>query len=56
MIAPARDEIAAVAVAGPCCDPSRRARTRPIPIELRLGRDDVSGDIHVVPGTDRSSA
>ena len=48
----ARDEIFAVAVAGPRGDPARRTRTRPIPIELRLGRYDVSGNIHVVPGTD----
>ena len=48
----ARDEIFAVAVAGPRGDPTRRTRTRPIPIELRLGRYDVSGNIHVVPGTD----
>jgi hypothetical protein len=48
----ARDEIFAVAVAGPRGDPARRTRTRPIPIELRVGRYDVSGNIHVVPGTD----
>jgi hypothetical protein len=51
-----RDEIFAVAVAGPRGDPMRRTRTRPIPVELRLGRYDVSGNIHVVPGTTRSSA
>jgi hypothetical protein len=48
----AREEIFAVAVAGPRGDPTRRTRTRPIPVELRLGRFDVSGNIHVVPGTD----
>ena len=48
----ARDEIFAVAVAGPRGDPTRRTRTRPIPVELRVGRYDVSGNIHVVPGTD----
>jgi len=48
----ARDEIFVVAVAGPRGDPKRRTRTRPIPIELRLGPYDVLGNIHVVPGTD----
>jgi len=48
----AREEIFAVAVAGPRGDPTRRTRTRPIPIELRLGRYDVSGNIHALPGTD----
>jgi hypothetical protein len=48
----ARREIFAVAVAGPRGDPTRRTRTRPMPIELRVGRYDVSGNIHVVPGTD----
>lgn len=48
----ARDEILVVAVAGPRGDPTRRTRTRPIPVELRLGRYDISGNIHVVPGTD----
>ncbi len=48
----ARDEIFAVAVAGPRGDPSRRTRTRPMPVELRIGPYDVSGNIHVVPGTD----
>lgn len=48
----ARDEILAVAVAGPRGDPKRRTRTRPIPIELRIGPYDVRGNIHVVPGTD----
>ena len=47
-----RDEIFAVGVTGPRGDPTRRARTRPIPVELRLGRYDVSGNIHVIPGTD----
>ena len=48
----AREEMFAVAVAGPRGDPARRTRTRPMPVELRLGRYDVSGNIHVVPGTD----
>ena len=48
----AREEIFAVSVTGPRGDPARRTRTRPIPVELRLGRYDVSGNIHVVPGTD----
>lgn len=48
----AREEIFAVAVTGPRGDPTRRTRTRPMPVELRLGRYDVSGNIHVVPGTD----
>jgi hypothetical protein len=48
----AREEIFAVAVAGSRGDPTRRIRTRPIPVELRLGRYDVSGNIHVIPGTD----
>ena len=48
----ARDEIFAVAVAGPRGDPARRTRTRPIPVELRVGRYDVSGNLHIVPGTD----
>jgi len=48
----ARDEIFAVAVAGPRGDPARRRRTRPIPLALRVGRYDVSGNIHIVPGTD----
>lgn len=48
----ARDEIFAVAVSGPRGDPIRRTRTRPMPIELHLDRYDISGNIHVVPGTD----
>jgi len=48
----ARNEIFAVAVAGPRGNPTRRIRTRPVPVELHLGRYDVSGNIHVVPGTD----
>jgi hypothetical protein len=51
-VAIARDEIYAVAVAGPRGDPARRTRTRSIPIELRIGPYDVRGSIHVVPGTD----
>jgi len=47
----ARDEIFAVAVAGPRGDPRRRTRTRPFPVELRLGRYDVSGNLHALPGT-----
>jgi hypothetical protein len=48
----ARAEIFAVAVAGPRGDPTRRTRTRPIPVEVHVGRYDVSGNIHVIPGTD----
>ena len=48
----ARDEIFAVAVGGPRGDPERRRRTRAIAVALRVGRYDVSGNIHVVPGTD----
>jgi len=48
----ARDEIYAVAVAGPRGDPTRRTRTRPFPVELRLGRYDVSGNLHALPGAD----
>ena len=48
----ARDEILAVAVAGPRGNPARRTRTRAIPVELRIGPYDVSGNIHVLPGTD----
>jgi hypothetical protein len=48
----ARDEIFAVAVGGPRGDPARRRRTRAIAVALRVGRYDVSGNIHVVPGTD----
>lgn len=48
----ARDEIFAAAVAGPRGDPRHRKRTRPIPIELRVGPYDVRGNIHVAPGTD----
>lgn len=51
-VAIAREEILAVAVAGPRGDPTRRTRTRPIPVELRIGPYDVRGNIHVVPGTD----
>ena len=47
-----RDEIFAVAVTGPRGDPNRRTRTRPIPIEVRVGHYNVSGNIHVIPGTD----
>ena len=48
----ARDEIFAVAVTDPRGDPTRRTRTRPMSVEVRVGRYDVSGNIHVVPGTD----
>jgi hypothetical protein len=47
-----RGEIFAVGVTGPRGDPTRRTRTRQIPVELRVGRYDVSGNIHVIPGTD----
>jgi hypothetical protein len=48
----ARGEVFAVAVTGPRGDLTRRTRTRPIPVELHVGRYDVSGNIHVIPGTD----
>lgn len=48
----ARDEIFVAAVAGPRGDPKLRTRTRPIPIEMRLGPYGVWGNIHVVSGTD----
>lgn len=41
-----------MAIAGPRGDPTRRTRTRPIPVELRLGRYDINGSIHAIPGTD----
>ena len=47
-----RDEIFAVGVTGPRGDLTRRTRTRQIPVELHVGRYDVSGNIHVIPGTD----
>jgi hypothetical protein len=47
-----RDEIFAVGVTGPRGDLTRRTRTRQIPVEVRVGRYDVSGNIHVIPGTD----
>lgn len=56
VVAIAREEIFVVAVAGPRGDPKRRTRTRPIPIELRVGPYDVYGNIHVVPGTDPMSS
>jgi len=55
-VAIAREEIFVVAVAGPRGDPKRRTRTRPIPVELRLGPYDVYGNIHVIPGTDPMSS
>jgi hypothetical protein len=55
-VAISRDEIFVVAVAGPRGDPKRRTRTRPIPVELRLGPYDVYGNIHVIPGTDPMSS
>ena len=48
----AREEIFAVAVTGPRGDPRHRTRTRPNPVELRVGRYDVSGNIHTLPGAD----
>ena len=47
-----REEMCAVAVSGPQGNPRRRMRTRPCPVELRLGHYDVSGNLHVLPGTD----
>ncbi|HSW43035.1 MAG TPA: hypothetical protein VLM76_11045 [Patescibacteria group bacterium] len=51
-VAIARDEIFVAAVAGPRGDPRRRTRTRPIPIEMRLGPYGVWGNLHVIPGAD----
>ncbi len=48
----AREEIFAVAVAGPRGDPNRRTRTRPISVELQLGPYEILGNLHVVPGAD----
>jgi len=47
-----REEMCAVAVSGPQGNPRRRTRTRPCPVEIRLGHYDVSGNLHVLPGTD----
>jgi hypothetical protein len=47
-----RDEICAVGVTGPRRDPARKIPTHVFPVELRLGPYDVSGNIHVHPGTD----
>jgi hypothetical protein len=47
-----RDEMYAVAVSGPQGNARRRARARPCPVEIRLGQYDVSGNLHVLPGTD----
>ncbi len=47
-----REEMCAVAVSGPQGNPRRRMRTRPCPVEIRLGHYDVSGNLHVLPGTD----
>ena len=47
-----RDEICAVGVTGPRGDPARKVPTHVFPVELRLGPYDVSGNIHVHPGTD----
>lgn len=51
-VAISRDEIFVAALAGPRGDPKRRTRTRPIPIEMRLGPYGVWGNLHVVPGAD----
>ena len=55
-IAVARNEILAVGVAGPRGDPARRTRTRPIPVQLRIGPYDIRGNLHVLPGTDPMSS
>ncbi|MGO9179757.1 MAG: hypothetical protein ACLQBX_05435 [Candidatus Limnocylindrales bacterium] len=47
-----RAELCAVAVTGPRGNPRRRTRTRPCPVELRLGHYEVSGHLHALPGTD----
>ena len=41
-----RDEIVAVGVAGPRGDPRRRTPTGPVPVELRVGRYTVLGNLH----------
>ena len=51
-VAVRRDEMYAVAVSGPQGNARRRTRTRPCPVELRLGQYDVSGSLHAVPGPD----
>lgn len=48
----ARNEIFAVSVSGPRGDPNRRTRTRPTPVQLRLGPYDVTGNLHGLPGSD----
>ncbi|MGO9204858.1 MAG: hypothetical protein ACLQBX_01500, partial [Candidatus Limnocylindrales bacterium] len=45
-VAVRRDEMYAVAVSGPQGNARRRTRTRPCPVELRLGQYDVSGSLH----------
>jgi hypothetical protein len=45
-----RAEMCAVAVSGPQGNARRRARTRPCPVEIRLGQYDVSGSLHALPG------
>jgi hypothetical protein len=50
-----REEMYAVAVSGPRGNPRRRTRTRSCPVEVRLGRYDVSGNFHALPGTDPMS-
>jgi hypothetical protein len=52
----AREELYAVAVAGPRGNPGRRVRTRPTPVEMHLGPYDVSGSLHVTPGADPIAA
>jgi hypothetical protein len=47
-----RDEICAVVVTGPRGDPAQKIPTQVFPVELRLGPYDVTGNIHVHPGTD----
>ena len=47
-----RDEICAVAVTGPRGDPARKIPTHVFPVEVKLGPYDVTGNIHVHPGTD----
>jgi len=47
-----RAEAYAVVVSGPRGNPRRRTRTRPCPVELRLGPYEVSGSLHALPGPD----
>ncbi len=47
-----RDEILVVQLPGPRGDPARRHRTRQDPVKIQLGRYQVVGDLHTLPGLD----